>query len=630
MSYVLGGKMKSSAEVKIIGEQYCGSYTCGLTMLGSGSMEGFEAVTESDDVTVLKRPDGLELNIENKKSTLSDATEVTTIVQNGGKEPLSMEMLTSVLLKDIKADRIHRLLSFWSAEGKHKVDTIKDLDLEHSWSGHGVRVLKFGNLGTMPVRSFFPFVAVEDSNNGTFTAVMLYAPSSWQMEVLVKEGDVVSISGGLADRDFGHWTKKLMPGESYVAPKALFAVGNSLEDVCDKLVKAQNPDISPADNHMGIVFNEYCTTWGNPTIDNLKKLADKIAGKGIQYLVMDSGWYGKCGEEGYWWDYRGDWSINKKRFPNGLKELSDYIRDKGMIPGIWFEFENTSQKAPSFYENDHLVKKDGVPLTVGNVHFLDMEDSWVKEHLKQNVINTLKDNNFGYIKVDYNDTMGMGCDGPEGMGENLRQKVLATQSFFKEMKREIPDLVIENCSSGGHRLEPSFMELASMASFSDAHECLSLPIIAANVQRVIKPSQSQIWAVMRAKDSDERLWYSICATFLGRMGLSGDVYDLSDHQWDILDKGMDFYRKVSDIIRDGKTTVISCSADSYNEPAGSQLVIRELGNKALIVYHRFEKSNDLEKYAAEQEIDINSYTVLEKYGEAKTDFSAEALLVERK
>ena len=626
----LGGKMKSSAEVKIIGEQYCGSYTCGLTMLGSGSMEGFEAVTESDDVTVLKRPDGLELNIENKKSTLSDATEVTTTVQNGGKEPLSMEMLTSVLLKDIKADRIHRLLSFWSAEGKHKVDTIKDLDLEHSWSGHGVRVLKFGNLGTMPVRSFFPFVAVEDSDSGTFTAVMLYAPSSWQMEVLVKEGDVVSISGGLADRDFGHWTKKLMPGESYVAPKALFAVGNSLEDVCDKLVKAQNPDISPADNHMGIVFNEYCTTWGNPTIDNLKKLADKIAGKGIQYLVMDSGWYGKCGEEGYWWDYRGDWSINKKRFPNGLKELSDYIRDKGMIPGIWFEFENTSQKAPSFYENDHLVKKDGVPLTVGNVHFLDMEDSWVKEHLKQNVINTLKDNNFGYIKVDYNDTMGMGCDGPEGMGENLRQKVLATQNFFKEMRKEIPDLVIENCSSGGHRLEPSFMELASMASFSDAHECLSLPIIAANVQRVIKPSQSQIWAVMRAKDSDERLWYSICATFLGRMGLSGDVYDLSDHQWDILDKGMDFYRKVSDIIRDGKTTVISCSADSYNEPAGSQLVIRELGNKALIVYHRFEKSNDLEKYAAEQGIDLNYYTVLEKYGEAKTDFSAEALLVERK
>ncbi len=113
-----------------------------------------------------------------------------------------------------------------------------------------------------------------------------------------------------------------------------------------------------------------------------------------------------------------------------------------------------------------------MPLTVGNVHFLDMEDPWVDAHLTKYVIDNLKENDFGYIKIDYNDTMGIGCDGPEGMGENLRNKVLATQKFFRKMKKEIPDLVIESCSSGGHRLEPSFMELASMASFSDAHECL--------------------------------------------------------------------------------------------------------------------------------------------------------------
>ena len=172
------------------------------------------------------------------------------------------------------------------------------------------------------------------------------------------------------------------------------------------------------------------------------------------------------------------------------------------------------------------------------------------------------------------------------------------------------------------------MELASMASFSDAHECASLPIIAANMHRVIKPSQSQIWAVMRAKDSDERIWYSICSTFLGRMGLSGDVYDLSDHQWELLDQGMDFYRKVSDIIRDGKTTVLAADTDSYNEPTGSQLVIRELGNRALVVYHRFDDSVDLEEYAKGLGIDISSYKILEEYGEAKKDFSAEALLAE--
>ena len=119
-----------------------------------------------------------------------------------------------------------------------------------------------------------------------------------------------------------------------------------------------------------------------------------------------------------------------------------------------------------------------------------MEDPYVQDYLKKSVIDRLKEDGFGYIKVDYNDTLGIGCDGDGSLGENLRKKVLATQEFFRRMRREIPELVIENCSSGGHRLEPSFMQLASQASFSDAHEIASLPVIAANVQRVIKPQQS--------------------------------------------------------------------------------------------------------------------------------------------
>jgi alpha-galactosidase len=411
-----------------------------------------------------------------------------------------------------------------------------------------------------------------------------------------------------------------------VAPKAVVATGSSLEEVCDKLVKAQHPDISPVDNKMGITFNEYCATWGNPTIDNLKKLADKIAGKGIQYLVMDSGWYSDCGN---WWEYRGDWSINKNRFPNGLRELTDYIRGKGMIPGIWYEFEVAAPKSGVYDNPEHFVKKDGVPLTVGGARFWDLEDPYVEAYLDKYVIGNLKDNGFGYIKVDYNDSMGIGCDGPEGPGENLRKKVLATQEYFKRMRRELPDLVIENCSSGGHRLEPSFMELASQASFSDAHEISSLPLIAANLHRVIRPEQSQIWAVMRATDSDSRIFYSICATFLGRMGLSGDVYDLSDHQWGLLDGGIDFYREAAPIIKDGYTFFNCADTKSYNNPTGSQLVLRVFEDKVLCVYHRFAGSEDIETFAGKHGINIFSHNPLRRYGRAQEDFSAEAYIFEK-
>ena len=616
--------LKSTAEIKLMRDEYAGFYSCGLTMIGSSTMRRFISSEEDPDKTVMKTSDGMSLCVSTVKSDVSDAYEVKTVFTNDSKEEIELEMITSFMLPDIKADKVHRILSFWSAEGRLKTDVLSELDMEHSWNDMAYRVEKFGNVGSMPVRKYFPFVVLEDSSTGTFTGVQLYSPSSWQMELIVRAGDTVTLAGGIADRDFGQWTKKVLPGSSFEAPKAVVATGESLLDVCDKLARAQKPDISPVDDHMGITFNEYCTTWGNPDIDKLKKLTDRIAGKGVQYLVMDSGWYSDCG---YWWEYRGDWSVNKKRFPNGLKELADYIRSKGMIPGIWFEFESASEKSGVYDDPDHFVKKDGVPLTVGGVRFWDMEDPYVLDYLRENVTNRLKDDGFGYIKIDYNDTMGMGCDGPESPGENLRRKVLATQSYFRTLRREIPDLVIENCSSGGHRLEPSFMELSSQASFSDAHEILSLPLIAANLHRVIRPEQSQIWSVMRKDDTEERIFYSMCATFLGRMGLSGDIYDLSDRQWELVDEAMSYYRKVSSVIRDGKTTCIAADTKSYNKPAGGQLVIRECEGKKLIVYHRFSDSSSLDKFLEDHGIELDVTSPLEVYGRADKDFSAISMLL---
>ena len=634
--------ISSKAEVKFAGDEYAGFYSCGLTMLGSSTMRRFtqtveNAVCDTDGdgtvmgdapvrgyMTCMSSDDGICLNVSTTESPYSDAYEIRTNIVNDSEKEITMEMVTSFLFSGIKADKVHRILSFWSAEGRVKTDDLVDMNMEHSWNHMAYRIEKFGNVGSMPVRKYFPFVALEDSESHKFFAVQLYSPSSWQMELVVREDDTVTVAGGIADRDFGQWTKSLKPGEEFAAPKAVVAVGDSLEDVCDKLVKAQHPDISPVDNDMGVTFNEYCTTWGNPTIDNLKKLTDKITGKGIQYLVMDSGWYSHCG---YWWEYRGDWSINTERFPDGLKELADYVRNHGMIPGIWFEFEVASPKSGVYDDPDHFIKKDGVPLTVGGARFWDMEDPYVKDYLRKNVIDRLRDDGFGYIKIDYNDTMGMGCDGEESPGENLRRKVLATQDFFRSLRREIPDLVIENCSSGGHRLEPSFMELASQASFSDAHEIPSLPIIAANLHRVVKPSQCQIWSVMRAADSDARIFYSMCATFLGRMGLSGDIYELSDHQWELVDGAIAFYKKAAPIIKDGKTTYIGNDARKYNAPQGCQMVIRELGDRKLIVFHRFEESCSLEEYIKRSGLDLNISNVMEEYGVADEDFSARAMIL---
>ena len=608
--------MEYYAELKLSGDGYAGGFSCGATMCGSDTIRGFEKISETDREIVYKNSSGLELKVQ--RIGTGGAERVHTTLYNGGGSEITVEMIASVALRNIKADKIHRLQSFWSAEGKLRTESVHDLHLERSWNRCGLRFEKFGNVGSMPVRKYFPFLALEDSASGSFVGVQLCGASSWQMEILCKDDDTLSVIGGLADGDFGQWKKVLAAGESFTTPDAFVAQGSSLSDVCDKLVKAQSPTISPVDADMGIIFNEYCTTWGNPSFENVKKICDKIAGVGIKYLVIDSGWYGTE----RWWESVGDWSVNENRFPGGMKPIADYIRSKGMIPGLWFEPESVAWGCKYYNDPEHLLKKDGKPLTVGGRRFWDMEDPWVRDYLAEKVIAQLKDSGFGYIKIDYNDTIGMGCDGAESYGEALRRKVSATREFFKMIAHDIPDIVIENCSSGGHRLVPEMMEIVSQASFSDAHETVAIPLIAANMHRVIRPEQSQIWAVMRATDTEARLCYSLASTFLGRMCLSGDIYSLSNEQWATVEDAIAFYREAAEIIKNGVTTVHRYTTTSYNEPTGEQLVIREYDGRGLAVLHRFRDSGDTENILP------SGARVIKRFGSAHCDFSAEAWLFE--
>ena len=609
--------MRLFTEIKIAGDAYPAAFSSGLTMHGSATMERFTLKEGNEDfaegISEYESSDGIKLILSKKLD--GSVLKVRSSVINNSNREISLELLTSFALENINADKIHRLQSFWSAEGRLRTETVDDLHLEPSWANFGVRVEKFGNTGSMPVRKYFPFLALEDSKTGRFTAIQLCLASTWQMEVISSNDDTLTVTGGIGDREFGHWMKTLAPGESFESPEAYITTGSSLYEVCDLLIKAQHPKISPVDDGMGIMFNEYCATWGDPSYKKMEAFCEKLSGKDIKFFVIDSGWYGAD----KWWESIGDWNVNEDKFPGGMKPVADLIRSKGMIPGIWFEMEALAPSSRHYNEKEHLLCKDGVPLTIGSRRFWDMEDPWVINYLSEKVIGLLKNSGFGYVKIDYNDTVGIGCDGYESLGEGLRRKILATQKFFEKIREEITGIVIENCSSGGHRLEPSMMNLCSQASFSDAHETTSIPLIAANLHRVIRPDQSQIWAVLRASDSIKRIEYSLIATLLGRMCISGDINDLSDEQWNIVDEGMAFYRKCSDVIKYGKTVLIDQPDTKYNAPKGQQLLIREYKNTRLAILHRFEDSVKVEP-------DLNGSEIIAEFGSGDCDFSAKAWL----
>ena len=61
-----------------------------------------------------------------------DVLRVWTTVYNGSKRSITLEYLTSFAIRHIPADKVHRLQSFWSAEGKPRTETVEELHLEPS------------------------------------------------------------------------------------------------------------------------------------------------------------------------------------------------------------------------------------------------------------------------------------------------------------------------------------------------------------------------------------------------------------------------------------------------------------------------------------------------------------------
>ena len=577
--------MEYYAEWRLRGDRYSDGFGNGITLSSSESVKEMKLISEDERVSVFKGKKGHVLKVCHESR--QGVTFCQTVFENPTEEAATLELLSSVAVRGIQADRIHRATSWWSAEGKLLSQELTDLNMEPSWLNHGFRVTKFGQLGSMPVRGWFPFLVLEDSGMGSFVGLQLYCASSWQIEVF-RNGPEISVQAGLADRDYGSWWKEVRPGESFSSPLAVVAEGASLEEVCDRLVKAQQPRIAPVDREMPVLFNEWCTTWGNPNMENLEKIASRLENTGVKYLVIDAGWY-KSPEYDNWFNAAGDWNPSRELFPEGnIGAAAELIRSHGLIPGLWFEMENVGTEAHAYQDTDLLLSRDGVLVSVGARRFRDMRKKENWDFLDQKMIRLLRENGFGYLKVDYNECIGAGVDGAESYGEGLRQAVCASQDYFRHIARELPELVIENCSSGGHRLEPSMMSLVSQASFSDAHEALSIPLIAANLHRLIRPEQSQIWAVLRADADEHRINFVLTSAFLGRLCLSGDAADLPKERWQQALDAVALYAQVCHIIRDGFTDVIESTVRDYSSPKGYQIVRRTLGDEALLVVHTFE------------------------------------------
>ncbi len=601
----------SMIQLCLSGDYLFRNYSPGQSMKNSETVQTLEylgqQIIEIDDkiqiITKFENDKGIEVNNYITYQKGSEAFESKNVLINNSGNKVCVEMFASFCLSGLnpyenKAEEdliLHRVRGNWSAEGRLESRTMSQAGLEQSWADYGLRLEKFGSIGSMPIQKFFPFSAVESQKSGVTWGAMIEAPASWQMEVY-RYNDKISLSGGAADFEYGHVRKDVEPGGILETFSSIISVcTGGIDDICSRLTSrlGERTEENQNDKCLPVIFNEYCASWGNPDAENIKETVDAIKDFGIKYFVIDAGWY-RDGENN-WANSVGDWKENKKYFPEGLKESTNYIIKAGMIPGIWFEMEIAADKSEIFNNDGLFLTRDGKKIIVQDRSFFDFRKQEALDYLEEKLIKMLKYNGFGYIKFDYNECLGIGCDGAESYGAGLIEHIGGVMRFYENLKKAVPGLVIEVCSAGGHRIEPKFMSLGNMVSFSDAHECYEGAVVAANILRVCPAKQNQIWAVVKKEDCERELVNTISKVFFGRYCLSGYIQRLQKWQIEKIRESIDFYKSVYKIIENGKAYRFGNENLQYRKLEGCQIVCKLEQNlkKVLMVVNTFGNSEKI-------------------------------------
>ena len=644
----------SLVQAKLFGDAYDKNFSNGMTMFNSETARKIkfvkqEKIENNKSVLIISTLQDQHGNLYHQYVKWEKSSQRVLLwadFKNCQQKTVCLEYLSSFVLnslspfssKNISGNLdVIRFHSKWSMEGRIEQNPIEYYDLEKSWKPSGLSLLQFGQNGTMPVRRFFPILGLQDHQENTTWLVELDARASWQID-LARIDDRLTMYGGLPDRDSGYWFKKVKPHETYTTPVSYMTVGHG-----DLLRVSRNLQAIEKKNRLPVLYNEWATTWGHPTYAQVHKALPLLKRHGVSYYIIDAGWY--CTQNSDFNRCLGDWKINKESFPEGFKAVTDEIHQAGLKAGIWYEFEGVGDLSNNYSRSEFLAKRNGWPVTTMKRRFLDLRKSTVKNYLDHALIDTLVKNNFDYLKVDYNDSLGIGIDGSDSPAEGLQENITETLNIFKKLHQIAPYLEIESCSSGGHRLVPSFIENSDFDSFSDAHETLSIPIIAANELNILPPVKNLIWCVVNHNNSIDLIQYRLLASFLGRVCLSGDICKLTNKQWRVIDQGLNFYQKNADLVSGGFPFRFGPEVLSYQNPTGYQIICfsnqksLEDSNKLLLIIHKF--SGEIKKVNLPFKLD--QWHIVTKFGNkdfyldthnsklilAQTDFSAVGLTLEK-
>jgi len=514
------------------------------------SVRGCEKCCDSLDIIL--KDDVLSLKVILTYSVYKDSDAITRSVKiiNESSETLHLTKALSACMDiDMQGGKILTLHGAWGRE--------REITEVEALPGAVVAESKRGKSSAEEN----PFIALlsdkADFDNGEVYAMNFVYSGNFLAKAARDQSDKVRMVMGIHPFHF-NW--ELRSNESFQTPECVLVYSdkglNGMSHCFHDLYREHLIPEKWAHAEKPVLINNWEATLTNFNKDILVDFAKEASKLGLDMLVMDDGWFGNRFDDNR---ALGDWYVNEEKLPGGLKALSEEINKAGLKFGIWVEPEMINEDSDLYRAHpDWAFHLKGREKNLGrNQCVLDLTREEVWNGVYSQIKTSLSSGNIAYVKWDMNraltDVASLALPA-EKQGEVFHRFVLAVYRMQNALLADFPDILLENCSSGGGRFDPAMLYYSPQIWTSDNTDAIERLSIQEGTALVYPMStmgahvaDCPSFATGRTTDFETRADVAMAGTF----GYELDIRNIKDEEKELIPDQIKRFRIVNPIIRDG-------------------------------------------------------------------------------
>ena len=389
----------------------------------------------------------------------------------------------------------------------------------------------------------------------------------------------------------------LEPGETFTTPRLALCMSNEgLGGVSRNFHRWARHEgwLHQGDKTREILLNSWEGVVFNVNEKGMFQMMEDIKEMGGELFVMDDGWFGEKYQRNDDKSTLGDWMVDRQKLPGGIKPLVDKAKSLGIHFGIWIEPESANTIS-EFYEKhpDWVLQEKDRNLKQGRGGtqvLLDMCNPKVQDFVFKIVDNLMTENpDIAYIKWDANCSL-------QNYGSNYLSAQKQSHIYIEyhrgllktleRIRAKYPKLVIQDCSSGGGRVNYGLLPYFEEFWTSDNNDPFQRVFIQwgtsyffpsnAMAQHI---AHSPYWNTGRTSP----IKYRTDVAMSGRLGIELQPANMTPEEREQTKRAVSDYKKIRDVVQLGNLYRL---VSPYDENLSSFLYTNDDKDRVVLFAHR--------------------------------------------